>query len=93
MVNEACLKMLDTYKVLHIGVSLNYRGAAEMAKAKLRAWMHIRGRVHTVRVLKLGTKELEIGALETSQLFSSALISNLQDAAPKAVSPDAKPSA
>jgi hypothetical protein len=35
MVNEACLKMLDTYKVLHIGVSLNYRGAAEMAKAKL----------------------------------------------------------
>jgi hypothetical protein len=46
-----------------------------------------------VRVLKLGTKELEIGALETSQLFSSALISNLQDAAPKAVSPDAEPSA
>jgi hypothetical protein len=27
--------MLDTYKVLHIGVSLNYRGAAEMAKAKV----------------------------------------------------------
>jgi hypothetical protein len=35
MVNEACLKMLDTYKVLHIGVSLNYREASEMARAKL----------------------------------------------------------